>query len=100
MARSHPPGQTHRQAGREQIQLPSTGAVAGLGGALGAFWGISGSTPRQPTGRPLTASFTERNTTTYINCRQETPCNNTGINKVLSSFRSKTKHTIHVTMSH
>ena len=26
------------------------------------------STPRQPTGRPLTASFTERNSTTYINC--------------------------------
>src|ERR1700719_2593447 len=37
---------------------------AGAGGG-----GASGSPPRQPTGRPLTASFTERNNTTYISCR-------------------------------
>lgn len=51
---------------REQIQFPET--VAGVGGALGAFGaGASGSTPRHPTGRPRTASFTERKSTTYIN---------------------------------
>src|SRR5713226_172645 len=52
--------------GREQGQLPATGA--GSRGALRAG-GASDSTPRQPTGRPLTASFTERNSTTYINWR-------------------------------
>ena len=31
--------------------------------------GASCSTPRQPTGRPLTASLTERKRTTYINWR-------------------------------
>src|SRR5690349_9507408 len=42
---------------------------AGLGGASRARRGACGSTPRQPTGRPLTASFTERKSTTYINWR-------------------------------
>src|SRR5438034_2942663 len=51
---TQPPGNlTHWQPWCEQAQLPSTGAVAGLGGALEVRCGASGSTPRQPTGRPL-----------------------------------------------
>jgi len=38
--------------------------VTGSGAPGGSF-----STPFQPTGRPLTASFTERNNTMYINWR-------------------------------
>src|SRR6266481_5818541 len=64
-----PENQTRRGPVCEQPQLPSTGAVAGLRGALEGCGGASGSTPRQPTGRPLTASFTERKSTTYINWR-------------------------------
>jgi hypothetical protein len=35
----------------------------------GSIAGGSFSTPFHPTGRPLTASFTDRNSTMYINCR-------------------------------
>jgi hypothetical protein len=35
----------------------------------GSIAGGSFSTPFHPTGRPLTASFTERNNTIYINWR-------------------------------
>src|SRR4029077_11455058 len=62
-----PTYQTHSVPRREQAQLPATGA--GSRGALRTGGGASGSTPLQPTGRPLTASFTERNSTTYINWR-------------------------------
>src|SRR5260370_1982725 len=64
-----PSYQTPGNPVRKQPQFPSTGAVAGLCGAFEVRGRASGSTPRQPTGRPLTASFTERNSTTYINWR-------------------------------
>ena len=51
-----PNNQTRREPGCEQPQLPSAGA--GLRRALGGG-GASGSTPRHPTGRPLTAHFAD-----------------------------------------
>src|SRR2546425_3355674 len=77
--------QTPRITRCEQTQLPSAGA--GLGRALGACRGASGSTPRQPTGRPLTASFTEPDSTTYINWRKEKRCHKTGVSHVQPSLR-------------
>src|SRR5258706_10237785 len=60
-----PRNQTPRFPRREQAQLPS--ARAGSGGALGGGGGKSRPTPRQPTGRPPTASLTGRKRNTYIN---------------------------------
>src|SRR5258707_3297403 len=47
-----PTDQARRQAGCEQIQLPSTGAVAGLGGALEGRGGGPRPDPRPPPGAP------------------------------------------------
>ena len=62
--------------GHGQATSPGGGGISdilknGLGTVLagGAAGGICVSTPRQPTGRPRTASFSARKSTTYIICR-------------------------------
>src|SRR5258708_18579029 len=81
-----PTDQARRQAGCEQIQLPSTGAVAGLGGALEGRGGAPRSTPRQPTGRPPTPFLSGRNRTPDNPLREYKRVEHKGVHRGQESF--------------